>query len=257
MQPTSTLLQAFTYHEKPVRTTMIESEPWFCLLDTGRVLEMKDPTNFLSSEWCESEGVVKFTTPTDSGIQDLTYINERNLYAMVSRSSKKEAKDFMNWLYKEVLPEIRKTGSYRTPLGIDNDPILAALGAIRETRLRQLETERKVEDHESRLSTIEHRQEQTLEAIDALPAPTVEVRELNMREQCREAISRLATAAGISHHDAWTRAYAKFDLVHGVCLTKRIKGTNLSKLDWCEKNGRLDDLYGIICAMAERARTAA
>jgi len=46
----NTLLQAFTYGEKPVRTNIVDDEPWFCLADVGAILEMERPTNFTRSE---------------------------------------------------------------------------------------------------------------------------------------------------------------------------------------------------------------
>ena len=45
-------------------------------------------------------------------MQKLTIVNEPNLYRLIFRSDKKEAKDFQDWVFEEVLPAIRKTGSY-------------------------------------------------------------------------------------------------------------------------------------------------
>ena len=42
----------------------------------------------------------------------LTFISEENLYRIVFRSTKPEALNFQNWVFAEVLPTIRKTGSF-------------------------------------------------------------------------------------------------------------------------------------------------
>jgi prophage antirepressor-like protein len=51
-------------------------------------------------------------TLTNGGTQKLTFISEENLYRIVFRSTKPEALNFQNWVFSEVLPSIRKTGSY-------------------------------------------------------------------------------------------------------------------------------------------------
>ncbi|BDE24771.1 hypothetical protein OCUAc20_32710 [Acinetobacter baumannii] len=53
-----------------------------------------------------------YHTPTNGGIQKLKFINEPNLYRIIFRSNKTEALNFQNWVFAEVLPSIRKTGSY-------------------------------------------------------------------------------------------------------------------------------------------------
>ena len=52
------------------------------------------------------------SSPTTSGVQSLTFISEENLYRIIFRSNKKEALSFQDWVFKDVLPTIRKTGSY-------------------------------------------------------------------------------------------------------------------------------------------------
>ncbi|EXG30386.1 BRO family, N-terminal domain protein [Acinetobacter baumannii 121738] len=51
-------------------------------------------------------------TPTNGGMQKLTFISEENLYRIVFRSTKPEALNFQNWVFAEVLPSLRKTGTY-------------------------------------------------------------------------------------------------------------------------------------------------
>jgi prophage antirepressor-like protein len=56
-------------------------------------------------------GVHKISVSTNGGKQELIFINEPNLYRVIFRSNKPEAINFQNWVFAEVLPSIRKTGS--------------------------------------------------------------------------------------------------------------------------------------------------
>lgn len=90
-----------------VRVVMNNGEPLFCLSDVCRVLELSNPT-IVAQRLDEDE-----RTKLDLGRQGETiFINESGLYTVVLRSDKPNAKPFRKWVTNEVLPTIRKTGSY-------------------------------------------------------------------------------------------------------------------------------------------------
>lgn len=90
-----------------------QGEPLFCLKDVAIILGIQDTQtkNFN----LDAKGVEKIPTPTKGGIQHITFINEPNLYRVIFRSNKKEARAFQDWVFNEVLPSIRKTGTYTVP----------------------------------------------------------------------------------------------------------------------------------------------
>lgn len=100
-----------------VRTKDIEGEPWFVLADICKCLEIGNPSDVVCR--LKSKGVVKIEGVVNSGLGDqvveINLINEANLYRCVLRSNKKEAVIFQDWVVEEVLPSIRKTGSYGSP----------------------------------------------------------------------------------------------------------------------------------------------
>lgn len=103
-------LSVFNFHHSDVRIQLVNNEPLFCLTDVIEILNVK---NAHASRFNLSEkGIHKMYTPTNGGKQELLFINEPNLYRVIFRSNKKEAIDFQNWVFDEVLPAIRKTGSY-------------------------------------------------------------------------------------------------------------------------------------------------
>ena len=107
------LIQTFNFGINEVRTAIKDNgDVYFCLKDIATVLGMQDTQtkNFNLDE----KGVEKIPTPTKGGMQHLTYINEPNLYRVIFRSNKAEARQFQDWVFNEVLPTIRKTGSYNT-----------------------------------------------------------------------------------------------------------------------------------------------
>lgn len=107
-------LQIFNNEEfGEVRTAVINDEPMFCLADICRVLEIKNVSDCKSR--LRQKGIVTTDTLTNDGKQKMIFIDESNLYKTIFQSRKESAERFTEWVTSEVLPSIRKTGSY----GID------------------------------------------------------------------------------------------------------------------------------------------
>ncbi|EOG4765907.1 hypothetical protein LGZ62_003625 [Salmonella enterica subsp. enterica serovar Newport] len=104
---------SFSFHEThDVRIQVIDGEPWFCLKDVCEILSIANPRDLMAKQ-LDKEGVDKIYIPTESGKQNITFINEPNLYRVIFRSNKPEAKQFQDWVFNDVLPTIRKTGRYQ------------------------------------------------------------------------------------------------------------------------------------------------
>ncbi len=120
-------LSVFEFQSHTVRTVMDErGEPWFAAADICNVLGYANSRQAVQKN-CKAGGVSIRDTPTTSGIQPLTFINEGNLYRLIVKSRKPEAEKFEAWLMDEVLPTIRKTGSYTTRPTIPDHPTLVDL----------------------------------------------------------------------------------------------------------------------------------
>ncbi|NNP74110.1 hypothetical protein A7P53_15740 [Acinetobacter defluvii] len=101
----------FNFNEHGVRVVINENgEPMFCLTDVYNSLDISRTSRLFRE--LDSKGVANYHTPTNGGMQKLIFINEPNLYRIIFRSNKPEALNFQNWVFAEVLPTIRKTGSY-------------------------------------------------------------------------------------------------------------------------------------------------
>ncbi|PMC76369.1 phage antirepressor KilAC domain-containing protein [Brachybacterium sp. UMB0905] len=116
-------LTPFAYEGHNVRTiTDDHGEPWFVLADVGLVLGTRgrDLARMLDPE---DRGAHVVRTP--SGEQQMTTVNEAGLYTVLLRSNNPSAKPFRRWVTTEVLPTIRKTGTYGTPRELTGPELLA------------------------------------------------------------------------------------------------------------------------------------
>ena len=105
----------FQFDTHAVRTIADEhGEPWFCATDVCAVLGYRNPRDAVAKH-CKEKGVAKRDTLTSKGMQELTFINEGNLYRLIVKSRKPEAERFEQLVMETILPSIRKTGSYTAP----------------------------------------------------------------------------------------------------------------------------------------------
>ncbi len=103
-------LQIFKYNGLKVRTIEKDGQIWWVLKDVCDVLDISNAT--VTASRLEEDEVTKFDLGGKVGITNI--INESGLYNVILRSDKPEAKPFRKWVTSEVLPSIRKTGSYST-----------------------------------------------------------------------------------------------------------------------------------------------
>lgn len=123
-------ISTFKFNNNQVRTQVIDNEPWFCLTDARYALSINGS---LKKGCTFSAAGVRKTSLTDNlgRNQMATFINEPNLYRLIFRSNKPQAQAFADWVYSEVLPQIRKTGAYGVPAETAPAPLDAkTLGGV-------------------------------------------------------------------------------------------------------------------------------
>ncbi len=104
----------FSFESHSVRAFNIDGNPWFVAKDVALALdysESSNPARLFSSVPDEWKGVNPIHTL--GGIQEVLCLSEPGLYFFLNRSDKLNALPFQKWLAGEVLPSIRKTGSYQ------------------------------------------------------------------------------------------------------------------------------------------------
>ncbi len=135
-----------------IRTVTMDGAPMFCLIDICKALGMSNPT--MVAQRLDEDELTKLDLGSRAG--DTNFITESGLYAVILRSDKPNAKKFRKWVTSEVLPQIRKTGSYQKRL-TPEEMMRIQLGMV--------------DDHENRIEhlektmTIDYGQQQELKKV--------------------------------------------------------------------------------------------
>lgn len=96
-----------------VRVVMVDREPWFVgkdICDAVGVVKSRDAVSRL-----DEDERMPVKVDTLGGTQEMSCVSEAGMYSLIMTSRKPEAREFKRWVNHEVLPSIRKTGSYGKP----------------------------------------------------------------------------------------------------------------------------------------------
>ena len=96
-----------------IRMQMIKDEPWFAAKDVCELLGLDNSRQAVSRLDDDEKGVIN--SDTLGGKQELTFVNESGMYALIFQSRKPQARAFRKWVTGEVLPSLRKYGYYVEP----------------------------------------------------------------------------------------------------------------------------------------------
>lgn len=110
-----------------VRTITVDGEPYFVGIDVADKLEYQNGSRDINAhvDECDRKIISLFDGKQN---RKTTIINESGFYSLVFQSKMKKAKEFKHWVTSEVLPSIRKTGSYSMPKTIGGQIQLLAQG---------------------------------------------------------------------------------------------------------------------------------
>ena len=103
--------QIFNFEQNEVRTILVNDEPYFVGKDVASVLGYSNTKDALSRH-VDLEDKMGSRITTSGQSREMTIINESGLYSLILKSKLPSAKKFKRWVTSEVLPTIRKTGSY-------------------------------------------------------------------------------------------------------------------------------------------------
>ena len=136
-----------------IRTAGTAQEPIFCAADICRALGYSNGRKAISDH-CDDGDVTKRDTPTSSGVQSMTFVNESGMYSLIFGSKLESAKQFKKWVTSDVLPSIRKHGMYATEATVEsmlNDPenAILMLQAYQRERKERLAAQQQVEKLEA------------------------------------------------------------------------------------------------------------
>ena len=243
-------IQVWNYESSEVRTVQVNGEPWFVLSDVCKVLELSTPARV--AERLEKDEVSQTHTIDRMGReQKTTIINESGLYTVILRSDKPQAKPFRKWVTSEVLPSIRKHGSYSVQSQFaDLSPQLQVLIQM-ETRQKQIEARQA--EQATALAGLEQKLQNTCEVI-ALDKTA-------WRKDSEHLINQIARATGegyggirLVYEEIYRSIESRADVSlntrltnkrnrmagEGVCKSKRDK---LTRVDIIAEDKKLIEIY--------------
>lgn len=98
----------FEYEGMPVRTSVVDGEPWFVDRDLLRILQV----DHTSLRGLDDDEIADGRSGEYPDLGRYKLVSEPGLYSLILRSRKPQAKPFKRWITHEVIPQIRKTGRY-------------------------------------------------------------------------------------------------------------------------------------------------
>jgi prophage antirepressor-like protein len=113
-------VQVFKFEYLTVRVVVVGNNPYWCGFDVCNVLGYINDSKAIKDH-CNPKGLIKQETQTAGGTQKLTYISEGNLFRLIVNCKLPEAEPFESWVFDEILPQIRKTGSF---LSVEDQKLL-------------------------------------------------------------------------------------------------------------------------------------
>lgn len=204
-------LTVFNYESSEVRTLEIDGEPWFVGKDVATILGYAKPLNALDTHVDEDDSLKQGLTDSLGRIQETILINESGLYSLILSSKMPNAKKFKRWITSEVLPSLRKTGSY----SMERKPLSPA-------EMFKLQAELNYE-HEQKLKALEAKQEATDRKITEV-ASAFTVAPSNA-EEWAEAMNRNINEMVEEYHLSYSatrgKLYDQLELMADVDLTVR------------------------------------
>jgi prophage antirepressor-like protein/mRNA-degrading endonuclease toxin of MazEF toxin-antitoxin module len=231
--------KVFNYQGSQVRTVIKDGESWFVAKDVCDILEIRtsDVRTILENDEVSTfnpnvdiidigmERVVnphtigKSVTFVEAGRggKDMLIVSEAGLYSLVLKSRKPEAKAFKRWITHDVIPQIRRTGSYSV------QP-MSELEILKKSVDLLLEQQKEIAAVKENLTTVNHR-------IDSLDAVNVEG---DPQQRLVKMVQKLAYKAGITYSNAWNQFKESFNTAYRTNLTARINNycqvNNLKKI---------------------------
>lgn len=201
------------------------NEPWFVAKDVCEILELSNPSKAVSRLDDDERSNFKLGRQGEVNI-----VNEFGLYNLVLGSRKPEAKQFKRWITHEVIPSIRKTGSYEQPKS-------SAEMLLQQAEL-MVEYEKRINQAESNIAAAHHRID-NMDKIDTMG---------DKRQRLNKMIRLYASSHGVTFQQAWKNFRQSFNTAYRENLTMRIENYklnhNLKKLsmpEYLERIDRLDD----------------
>ena len=177
----------------------------FCGSDVAKALGYSNTKDALARH-CKENGVAFHDLIDSMGrTQQAKFITEGNVYRLITHSKLPEAERFEAWVFDEVLPTIRRTGSYAVP---DYSTLSPQLQLLIQMEQRQNALEKAVQNTNRRIDDM---------------CETMQVRGVNWRKATHSLVNRIAIATGCEIREVYLDIYEEIEYRAGVNLSIRLE----------------------------------
>ena len=222
-----------------IRTWVVDDEPWFVGKDIATILGYAKPENAIANHVDDEDKISTLIQGSGSNYKSKAIlINESGLYSLILSSKLPSAKKFKRWVTGEVLPSIRKTGSYGKPMS--------------QLEIAQYSINLLIEQ-ERKMKALEAQQGEQVKRLDIIDSRLEVLNGVHIEGTGRDRLNAMVRAyvvkKGISYAEGWKnfkKAYNHaFRTCLGALLTNYTKKNNLRSKPtiprFLEKTNRLDD----------------
>ena len=211
-------LQTWTNDELgTIHTVTIENEPVFLAKDVAAILGYKK-TNDMTKRLDDDEKGATICR-TLGGNQKLAVITESGLYHAIFMSRLDAAKNFRRWVTEEVLPQIRRTGSFGNA-GMNE------------------QTEKALKDFEQRFDLLEAMLLRVVKAAKEPDIPNV----TDARERVVKLVKQAAKAVSLTERETWYELYRGYAKFSGIPLLQTARAMNMTVIEYIELIDRMESL---------------
>lgn len=211
-------LQTWTNDELgTIHTVTIENEPVFLAKDVAAILGYKK-TNDMTKRLDDDEKGATICR-TLGGNQKLAVITESGLYHAIFMSRLDAAKNFRRWVTEEVLPQIRRTGSFGNA-GMNE------------------QTEKALKDFEQRFDLLEAMILRVVKAAKEPDIPNV----TDARERVVKLVKQAAKVVSLTERETWYELYRGYAKFSGIPLLQTARAMNMTVIEYIELIDRMESL---------------
>ena len=233
-------LQVFNNDEfGSIRTWVVDDEPWFVGKDIATILGYAKPENAIANHVDDEDKTSTLIQGSGSNYKSKAIlINESGLYSLILSSKLPSAKKFKRWVTGEVLPSIRKTGSYGKPMS--------------QLEIAQYSINLLIEQ-ERKMKALEAQQGEQVKRLDIIDSRLEVLNGVHIEGTGRDRLNAMVRAyvvkKGISYAEGWKdfkKAYNRaFHTCLGALLTNYTNKNNLKSKPtiprFLERTNRLDE----------------
>ena len=183
------MIQTFVNEEfGTVRTLMKDGQPWFVGKDVAVILGYNEPHKAIARHVDEDDGMKHPVIDSMGRTQNVTIVNESGFYSLVLASRMPNAKKFKRWVTSEVLPQIRKTGSY---IGFTDEKKIAFNPAVELSYLKPKEQTDLLDAMDSEQATPSLSQAQRLKRFSQEGTLTIDMMRAIMSEEKKTEVDKV------------------------------------------------------------------